>query len=310
MNILDEKRYYTLIDKEKNVYELAQLYPQNRKKVEEFMDVLADPETKQPLELKGDELKSKSNTYTIAENVTDFTKQNVNSKEWNELNKQFLNYHKSLSAYTLLNSSVLNNYISLKSGIGFLKDVKVLDVGGGTGHTHCTFFQYPETIEYYLADPNLRLLHDHFLRLYPKLSYLKMAHVLAHAEKLPIKNNSFDVVLSISAIDHLNDYKLFIAEAMRVLKPGGMFFVTSHLDKPVASEDQTKPTSKLFSHSFFERLSRFMYYRKYKVGSDDHTLHLPDEKPVEKELLKAGFIIEKQEVVKRYFYFVARKGHL
>ena len=51
-----------------------------------------------------------------------------------------------------------------------LKNIKVLDVGGGTGHTHCSFFQFPEEIEYYLLDPNLRLLHDQFLRLYPKLS--------------------------------------------------------------------------------------------------------------------------------------------
>lgn len=304
---IDEKRYYTLIDKEKNVYELAQLYAQNRKPVSEFVELLADPESKQALQLKENKLISSTAQYSINEHVADFTQQHSNSKEWQELNKQFLNYHKSLSAYTLLNSSVINNYIALKSGISFLKNVKVLDVGGGTGHTHCTFFQYPETIEYYLADPNLRLLHDHFLRLYPKLSYLKMAHLLAHAEKLPIQNDSFDVVLSISAIDHLNDYKQFIAEAMRVLKPGGVFFVTSHLDQPVAPEDQTTSSAKIFSHSFFERLSRYLYYRKYQVGSDDHTLHLPNEKPVEKALLEAGFTIEKQEVVKRYFYFVARK---
>ncbi len=188
-----------------------------------------------------------------------------------------------------------------------MKNIKVLDVGGGTGHTHCSFFHFPETIDYYLLDPNLRLLHDQFIRLYPKLSYLKMGHILANAEFLPIKDNSFDVVLNISAIDHLDDYKKFISEAYRVLKPGGKFLVSSHLDVQKLGEDQTKVKSKIFSSSFWERVSRYLYYKKYAVGSDDHTLHLEDGKPIEEALLESSFSIKKEEVFKRYFYFVAEK---
>jgi len=302
-----EKLYYDLIDKEKNIYELSKLYEQNRKTVADFIDLLIDPVTHEPLEIKNNKLVSKSNSYSINDDIANFTTPNNKSKEWETLNTQFLNYHKSLSAYTLINSAPINNYVSLKSGIGLLKNIKVLDVGGGTGHTFCSFFHFPETIEYYLADPNLRLLHDQFLRVYPKLSYLKMGHILSQAEQLPIKDNSFDLVVSISAIDHLNDYKKFISEAIRVLKPGGTFFVTSHLDQPVSKQDQTTKQSKTASSSVWERISRYLYYKKYNVGSDDHTLHLEDEKPIEKELLNAGFIIEQQEVFKRYFYFVARK---
>ena len=93
-----------------------------------------------------------------------------------------------------------------------------MDVGGGTGHTLATFFEFPETIDYFLVDPNIRLIHDQFIRLYLKLSYLKMSHIQANAEFLPIKENSFDLVLNLSAIDHLDDYKKFISEAYRVLK--------------------------------------------------------------------------------------------
>ena len=46
-----------------------------------------------------------------------------------------------------------------------------------------------ETIDYFLVDPNIRLIHDQFIRLYPKLSYLKMSHIQANAEFLPIKEN-------------------------------------------------------------------------------------------------------------------------
>ena len=58
-------------------------------------------------------------------------------------------------------------------------------------------------------DPNIRLIHDQFIRLYPKLSYLKMSHIQANAEFLPIKKNSFDVVLICSvSIRYLLPFEL------------------------------------------------------------------------------------------------------
>lgn len=299
-------RFYQLIDKERNIYELANLYPQTRKKVSDYVDILQDPTTGEPIEIVNNEFVG-SKTYSVNEEVINFTANDTTSEEWKELNKQFLNYHKSLTVYTLINSAGINNYISLQSGIGTLKDVKVLDVGGGTGHSHSSFFQYPESVEYFLLDPNLRLLHDQFIRLYPKLSFLEMGHILANAEYLPIKDNSFDVVINLSAIDHFDDYKKFIAEAYRVLKPGGKFLVSSHLDIPQSAEDATKTRTKILSPSFLERLARYRYYKKHAVGSDDHTLHLENEKPIESALLEVGFKITKMEIFKRYFYFVAEK---
>ncbi|MGQ0828895.1 MAG: class I SAM-dependent methyltransferase [Bacteroidota bacterium] len=300
------KFYLDLIDKERNIYELADLYPQNRKEVSAYIDILQDPKTGEGLKMDQNKLIG-DRIYSIEDNVPNFTDNDINSSEWKKLNAQFLNYHKSLSVYTAVNSTPIINYLSLETEIGLLKDVKVLDIGGGTGHTHCSFFQFPETVEYYLLDPNLRLLHDQFLRFYPKLSFLKMGHILANAEFLPIKNNSFDVVLNLSAVDHFNDYKKFISETYRVLKPGGTFLISSHLDVPESKEDAVGIGSKLFSSSFWERVSRFLYYRKYEVNSDDHTLHLKDEKPIEQALLNAGFLITKQKVFKRHFYFVAKK---
>ena len=143
------------------------------------------------------------------------------------MNEQFLNYHKSLSIYTILNASPINNYIGFKSGIANLTKVKILDAGAGTGHAYSSFFYDPETIEYFLLDPYMRLLHVQFYRIYPKLSYLKIVHILANAEYLP-KDNSFDVVLNLSSEDDFDDYRHFIKESYRVLKKGGYFLITSH----------------------------------------------------------------------------------
>lgn len=295
-----------MLDKERNIYELSDLYVQNRKKVDSYIDLLQDPSSQTKLKISNNQLEGDSN-YEIVDNIPNFTKLSINSSEWTRLNKQFLNYHKSLSTYSLLNALPVLNYLSTQTGVADLKNVKVLDVGGGTGHTFASFFQFPETIDYFLLDPNLRLLHDQFLRIYPKLSFLEMAHILANAENLPIKDNSFDVVLSLSAVDHLDDYKKFIYESHRVLKPGGKFLISSHLDIPPANIEKTNFIDKVFSTTIWERISRRLYLRRNSVGSDDHTLHLEDEKPIEKALIAAGYKIHKKEVFKRYFYFVAVK---
>lgn len=298
--------YFNLIDKERNIYELSDLYSQNRKSVHTYIDLLQDPFTREPVYLKNGKLIG-SKDYEVQDDVPNFTANDLNSKTWQRLNEQFLNYHKSLSVYTIINSAPITNYLALETGFGLMRDVKVLDIGGGTGHTHCSFFQYPETIEYFLIDPNLRLLHDQFLRIYPKLSYLEMAHILANAESLPIKDNSFEVVINLSAVDHFDDHKKFISEVYRVLKPGGKFLISSHLDVAPSKEEKSSLVSKIFSNTFWERVTRYFYYRKHAVGDDDHTLSLENEKPIEEALINSGFNILKQEVFKRHFYFVAEK---
>ncbi len=45
------------------------------------------------------------------------------------------------------------------------------------------------------------------------------------AEKLPWADNSFDIVFSNEVLEHVNDDRQSVAEAMRVLVPGGKFIV-------------------------------------------------------------------------------------
>lgn len=293
-----------LFKKERNIYEPADLFEQNRFDVNELVELLASVhESNGDLELKKNELvcKKSGTTYQIRNNVVDFCKNEFEKQgdEWAKQNEQFLNYHKSLTIYTLINSMPILNYIGEKSGMADFKDGIVADVGGGTGHAFCTMFRYPETIKYILLDPNLRLLHDQFLRLFPKLSKLKMGHLLSYAEKLPLKNNSVDLVMSLSSIDHFKSYEDFMKEAFRICKPGGRIFISSHLDVPANQMIQrTSTPSKLLSFSFWERLSRYLYYKKSKVGTDDHTWHFENTKPIEKAMNDAGF----KTLAKEEFY--------
>jgi ubiquinone/menaquinone biosynthesis C-methylase UbiE len=298
-----------LLKKERSIYEPAVLYPQQRKDPKELLEILASPE------IKNGELKlfegyfectGTGKKFPVTDRVVNFieTPEENKNMHWEKLNKQFLNYHKSLSPYTLLNSTPLLNYISARSKIGFMKNITALDVGGGTGHTLCSFFRYPETIHYILMDPNLRLLHDQFIRIYPRLGEIKMAHLLGFAESLPVKSESMDVVLSISSIDHFADFRKFISEAFRVLKIGGKLLISSHLD--LHAGEITKNPANLVS--YLEKAARFFYYRKYKVKGDDHTYHFNDTLEIENELKKNKFEITANETFLRYFYMVAEKN--
>lgn len=48
------------------------------------------------------------------------------------------------------------------------------------------------------------------------------------AIQLPYRDNTFDLLYSVDAIHHFGDHRAFIAEAFRVLKPGGAFVTIGH----------------------------------------------------------------------------------
>lgn len=310
-----EQRFLDFIDKERNIYEPARLFHQNRFKVSDYVKDLVLPGiADSPLRLEGERLicSKSGKVFPVSDDVPDFigsikSKEDKDFAEWERLNKQFLNYHKSLSVYTLVNSTPVAGYLGMRSGMAAIKDKTVVDIGAGTGHAYASFFYYPETLRYFLVDPNLRLLHDQFIRIYPKLSFLKMGHLLAFAEQLPFRNDFADVVMSLSAIDHFKDYKAFFKESFRIARPNGILFLSSHLDIPASAVDRTGTGSKLFSPTLPERISRYLYFRKAGVGHDDHTFHFTDTRPFTDAAEEAGFTVEKAEIFKRYFFLIARK---
>ncbi len=63
---------------------------------------------------------------------------------------------------------------------------------------------------------------------------------LLNAHRLPFNDESFDVVVSIETIEHLEKPMQFLSECYRVLKPGGEF-VCSTPNKKMASPYTRKP---------------------------------------------------------------------
>lgn len=114
--------------------------------------------------------------------------------------------------------------------------------------------------------------------------------------------------MSLSSIDHFNDYEKFFEEAYRILKPGGRIFVASHLDKKKPSSEVVgKTKTRYFLINFLERVTRKLYYRKYKVGHDDHTHHFETIEPIKTAVNKVNFKIVESEEYLNNFWLVAVK---
>ncbi len=208
----------------------------------------------------------------------------------------------------MLNSAPIINYVSSRTGLAHLKDASVLDVGGGTGHTLCSFFRHPHDLEYFLYDPNERLLHDQFLHVYPALAELEIAHILGYAETLPFVDDSFDVVMSFSSVDHFENVSDFLDAARRVLKPSGKLLVSSHLD---ADHGPREPVDVMRRVSQFRRPEHVLqsaYYRSRRVPEDDHTQHFETVTPLVELTMAAGFQVEQAEEFAGHFLVVASPG--
>jgi len=304
--------YFNLIDKQRNVYQNATLFKQNRNKVKNYINLLQCIKTGEPLEISENRLTNKSHTtsYKVSDDIADFRDEVIleKDKKWVRLNKKFLNYHKSLTSYALMRNLPLTHYVSAQTALAHVKGKTIVDVGAGTGQSQCSFFRYPEENTYFLVDPNVRLLHDQFLRIYPQLLETKMNHILSHAEKMPFKDNSVDIVMSLASIDHFADYKAFIKEAHRILKKDGKLLIFSHLDVPLSGRIVTKlKTLKVSIPVLLEVIARKLYQISKRVSVDDHTLHFHDSKPMEEAMIKSGFVIDKKEAFMRYFYLLGKK---
>lgn len=100
--------------------------------------------------------------------------------------------------------------------------LKILDIGSGNGISAVSFSLDGNEVTAVEPDPSdtvgsgaIRKLISHF-----KLS--KFSVVDTYAEKLPFPDSVFDVVYVRQAMHHANDLRLFVREAARVLKKGGL----------------------------------------------------------------------------------------
>jgi ubiquinone/menaquinone biosynthesis C-methylase UbiE len=103
-------------------------------------------------------------------------------------------------------------------------DMDVLDLGCGTGHISRMFEGRNRVVSY---DPTVQ-----GVRTARALQKTRGSFVVGGGERLPFADATFDVVLLIDVLEHIEDHQSVAAEIQRVLRPGGLVFcmVPQHMN--------------------------------------------------------------------------------
>lgn len=115
-------------------------------------------------------------------------------------------------------------YLLHVASYGFAEDFArgkaVLDLGCGSGYGAARIAALAKSIVAVdVSEEAIRFASEHYAS--PNLTH----RVIQPDAPLPFKSASFDVVLSFQVIEHVRDDAGYVAEALRVLRPGGTLIV-------------------------------------------------------------------------------------
>jgi ubiquinone/menaquinone biosynthesis C-methylase UbiE len=92
----------------------------------------------------------------------------------------------------------------------------LLDAGGGTGRISYQFMHLSRRIV--IADSSMGMLAQALIK-------GNINSVCSMSEKLPFENKTFERIIMVDALHHVNDFKTTLSELWRVIKPGGRIVI-------------------------------------------------------------------------------------
>ncbi len=123
-----------------------------------------------------------------------------------------------------------------------LQGMKVLDVGAGPMPSGLVF----EGVDLYCLDQ----LYPEYLKAgYPIHYYGNVKFISGSSENIPVANDFFDAVISVNAIDHVDNLHTTAQEIRRVLRPLGNFAMHVHYHIPTPTEP-LEITDEVFKREF------------------------------------------------------------
>ncbi len=100
-------------------------------------------------------------------------------------------------------------------------NTKLIDVASGTGDIAKLFFEKSKKLSSVTCvEPNAAMMEQGKLKL---KKYNSIKWIKAHAEKIPVNDNTFDYYSISYGIRNVSNINKSLKEALRVLKPGGRF---------------------------------------------------------------------------------------
>jgi ubiquinone/menaquinone biosynthesis C-methylase UbiE len=143
------------------------------------------------------------------------------------------------------------------AALPLVKDKTVLDIASGSG--------YGTAILAETASKAYGVDVDKDAVSYAKKNYSssKIEFLEGDGKAIPLKDNSVDVVVSFETIEHIEDYRAFMAEVKRVLKDDGLFVLST-------PNDREFPESNHFHIHEFERKELESLVKKYFNNSKSY----------------------------------------
>lgn len=107
-----------------------------------------------------------------------------------------------------------------------------------------------------------RIKHSHPLVEHFGIDYTTPTHAIPlnyifkscdlNKSPIPFDDDFFDVIIASHVIEHLNDPLVFFQECMRVLKPGGKFYLEAPSERSVNLKGNLVQMDKMFSISLYD----------------------------------------------------------
>jgi ubiquinone/menaquinone biosynthesis C-methylase UbiE len=102
---------------------------------------------------------------------------------------------------------------------------------------------------------------------------------LSAAEKLPFKDRTFDLIISVCAIEHFQDFRKALSEMGRVLKPGGSLILTadsfSYQDVGVKLGRKHREMYHVVNYFTIEQLTQELNKAGFKVNRAEYFINSP-----------------------------------
>lgn len=213
------------------------------------LTLLCDPVTRAPLELRGGVLLSPGASYELREGIPVF------APEPEKLNRKYQKMYDRLAPmYDLAESAY--QWVTKRDIRGYLADelelkpfMRVLEVSIGTG---ANLRLLPADAEVHGLDLSLGMLKA--CRRNLRRQHRDATLYQGEAERLPFRDDSFDLVFHVGGINFFSDRRKALAEMLRVAKPGTKLLVSDETEEAVTDIYERTPFVKRFFQNRKERV--------------------------------------------------------